>query len=109
MDPSALAGTLGRVIINPAILLLFGVALVVFIWGLVRFLWAINSGGGKGGDVGKKHMLWGIIGMFIMVAAFGILHVIQNTLGSVQGSQSCSTPGCGPGLYNPGPYSNTPS
>ena len=82
MDIPTLVGTVARVLINPAILLLFGVALVVFIWGLVQFLWAANVGG-KDSATGKQHMLWGVVGMFIMVAAYGILNLIQNTLNSI--------------------------
>lgn len=77
-----LVESIGRVIISPAILLLFGVALVVFIWGLVKFLWALN-GGGKA-DTGKQHMLWGLVGMFVMTAAWGIFNLIDNTVKSLQ-------------------------
>lgn len=66
-------------IVNPLILLLFAVALLVFIWGLVGFV-------GKAGDedalvVAKRHVIYGLIGMFIMVSAFGIIRVVLNTFG----------------------------
>lgn len=31
---------------------------------------------------GRQHMLWGIIGMFIMVSVFGIMRILINTLGA---------------------------
>lgn len=76
----AVAECLGRVIFNPLLVLLFAAALLVFVWGLVKYLYAINIEGHSDGD-GKKHMLWGIIGMFIMTAAFTIIKIISNTVG----------------------------
>jgi hypothetical protein len=67
------------VIINPILALIFAAALVVFIWGVVEFLSGQN-GVGEGAANGKRHMLWGIIGMFIMVAAYAVLKIIANTL-----------------------------
>jgi len=35
----------------------------------------------KGGEheEGKKHMLWGIVGMFIMASVYGIIALLDNT------------------------------
>ena len=82
MTITALVNNLTAVVINPAILLLFAVALAYFVWGLVQFLVALSSDV-KGVGIGKQHMLWGTVGMFIMVAAYGILTLIQNTLNSI--------------------------
>jgi len=67
------------VIINPILALMFAAGLVVFVWGVVEFL-AGQNGIGEGAANGKRHMLWGIIGMFIMVAAYAILKIIANSL-----------------------------
>jgi hypothetical protein len=83
MDITTLVNSLTRVLINPALLLIFAVALLVFIWGLVKYLWSLNMGGKADGD-GRQHMLWGVVGMFIMVAAYGILNLIQGTLNSIK-------------------------
>ncbi|PIR83699.1 hypothetical protein COU18_03430 [Candidatus Kaiserbacteria bacterium CG10_big_fil_rev_8_21_14_0_10_51_14] len=64
-------------IIDPAILLIFSAGFFLFLWGLVEFMWKLNAGGEN--DEGKKHMLWGVIGMFIMVSVYGILSLIINT------------------------------
>ncbi len=68
-------------IINPAILVVFSLGLLVFIWGLVQFLRALSSGESGKLDEGKQHMLWGVIGMFIMVSAFSIIALLSNTFG----------------------------
>ena len=74
-----LAGDIGRVIINPLLALIFGAGLLVFTWGLVQYLYALNVKGEQDQDA-KKHMLWGIVGMFIMAAAFTIIRIIANTI-----------------------------
>ena len=70
---------LDMVIINPILALMFAAGFVVFVWGVVEFLMGQN-GIGEGAHNGKNHMLWGIIGMFIMVAAYAILQIIAHTL-----------------------------
>ena len=76
-----LVGDIGRVIINPLLALIFGAGLLVFTWGLVQYLYALNVKGEQDQDA-KKHMLWGIVGMFIMAAAFTIIKIIANTIGA---------------------------
>ncbi len=68
-----------RHIINPIILVLFAVAFVQFFWGLFAFLKAKQEE--KDLTEGKQHILWGIIGMAIMVSVFGIMGLLTGTLG----------------------------
>ena len=65
-------------IINPLIRLLFGAGIIVFLWGMVEFLFALDDDTKKSN--GKRHMIWGIIGLAIMVAVFGIINIIQATV-----------------------------
>jgi len=88
MDPvTALVNNVTKVLINPAILLLFAVALILFLWGLVQFLIELNVKGKSSGK-GKQHMLWGLVGMFIMIAAYGIFNLISGTICSIN-SAAC--------------------
>lgn len=64
-------------ILNPIIGLMFAVAVVVFIYGVVEFIYGSDNEDRK--SAGKKHMIWGVIGMFIMVSAFGIINLLTNT------------------------------
>ncbi len=75
----ALANNLSKFIINPILALIFAAALLVFIWGVVEYMWGLSKDG-KNSPEGKQHMLWGLIGMFLMVGAYAILKVIANTL-----------------------------
>lgn len=71
--------SVNRVIINPLIILLFALAVVYFVYGLVRYL--LSPDNEEIRKSSKSHMLWGIIGMFIMVSVFGIMSLILNTVG----------------------------
>jgi len=75
----AFISALNTNIINPFIILLFSVALLVFIWGLVQFV--RNAGEADALETAKRHVIYGLIGMFIMVSAFGIIRIILNTFG----------------------------
>lgn len=65
-------------IVYPVILLLFGIALVVFLWGVVRFIWSEEDSEER--KKGRMHMLWGIVGIAIMLAAVAIVIFIYNTV-----------------------------
>lgn len=77
-----LVQTFSRIIINPILLLLFAGGLLVFVAGVVEFFWEINVVGSHDKDAGKRHMLYGIIGMFIMASAWAIVQIIANTVGT---------------------------
>jgi hypothetical protein len=94
MNFSATSGAelLGRIveyIINPIILLIFSVGFLVFVWGLFQFMRSVESGG-ENAD-GKNHMIYGIIGMFIMVAIGSIISLIDDTFGLDIRGQTYST------------------
>ncbi len=67
------------VILNPIITLLFALAVVYFLWGVSQFI--LNSESDEAREKGKMHMIWGIVGIFIMIAVFGIIRLIANTFG----------------------------
>jgi Type IV secretion system pilin len=66
-------------LINPLIVVLLGAALVVFIWGLVKFIFRIG-GDEKAVEAGKKLMLWGLIALFVMISVWGIIGFMQKAL-----------------------------
>jgi uncharacterized membrane protein YbhN (UPF0104 family) len=66
-------------VVNPIIKLLFAVALLVFIFGAVRFVLNANSDTER--TQGKKAMGYGVIGFFVMLSAYFIIGIIKNTFG----------------------------
>ena len=78
-------------IIDPAILIVFAAGFFLFVYGLVEFLWKLNQGGDN--KEGKQHMLWGIVGMVVMVSVYGILSLVTNTFGiDLQNPDTSSIP-----------------
>ena len=66
-------------IINPLIVFLFALALLFFLYGEVEFF--LNQTNEEKKTTGKQHMMWGIIGIAIMMGVWTILGIILNTLG----------------------------
>lgn len=58
---------------------MFAIALVMFIVGVLQYV--LNPASDEERDVGRRHILWGLIGMFIMVSVWAIMNIIINTLG----------------------------
>ncbi len=58
--------------------LLFAVAIVVFILGVIRFM---NSESSEEKGEGKKFMLWGIIALTVMLGIWGIVSIVGGTFG----------------------------
>ena len=65
-------------IINPIIALLFALAVIYFLWGVIQYI--RNSGDAQKRADGVKHITWGIVGLVIMVSVFGILNLAINTI-----------------------------
>ena len=67
-----------KLIINPLIILIFALAFVYFLFGVFQFVG--NQDNDEKRDIGKSHMLWGIVGITIMMGVWFILGVILRTL-----------------------------
>lgn len=68
-------------IVGPLVSLLFVLATVVFLWGVIEFISASGSGDDKKIEAGKKHIIWGIIALFAMVSVFGIVGILRFSFG----------------------------
>ena len=63
-------------LLKPLVPLLIGLAVVVFIYGVLLLM---ISDGGEKKEEGKQYMLWGIIGIFVMVSVWGLVAIVGNT------------------------------
>ncbi|MFA6416300.1 MAG: hypothetical protein WCW56_02305 [Candidatus Paceibacterota bacterium] len=57
--------------------ILIGLAVIFFIWSLLMFL--KESGSKK--DEAKSQMIWGIVIIFVMVSVWGLVGILQGSLG----------------------------
>lgn len=70
---------LNTYIFNPVIYFLVVVAVAYFIYGIFEYLRNSDSSDAK--EKGRLHMIWGLIGLFIMVSVFFIIRLIMGTVG----------------------------
>jgi len=65
-------------IINTAIIpLLFAISLLVFLWGVFRYMFFPYSEEKK--TQGKDVMVWGIIALTVMASVWGIVNIVSVT------------------------------
>ncbi len=70
---------INRLIINPLILLMFSVAVLVFFFGIFQMI--ANNESDESREKGKQNMIYGILGIFIMVSVYGIIRFLLATFG----------------------------
>ena len=71
-----LMGKFAELIVNPLIYVMFAVAFVVFAWGIAEF---IRKSSNSDSNEGKSHILWGLVGMVVMVSAFTIVNILLSS------------------------------
>jgi hypothetical protein len=58
-------------------------AFVAFFYGLATYI--LNSADEEKKEAGKNIMIWGTIALFVLVTIWGIIGMLQRTVGSTQG------------------------
>ncbi len=67
-------------LINSSIIpLIASLAVAMFIWGVVQYV--INSDEEAKKQKGKEFMIWGIIGLVVMVGVWGLVKILGSTFG----------------------------
>ncbi len=72
---TSLSRVLGRVV--PIII---GFALVVFLWGILKYIWSGSDE--KQRIESRQFMLWGIIGLAVMVSVWALVGIIARLSGT---------------------------
>ena len=65
-------------ILDDVIVLIVALAVVMFIWGVLKYITA-----GESEDKireGRNYIIYGIIGIFVMVSVWGLVNILVNTL-----------------------------
>jgi len=81
VDTTAFGNLVNPIISNivyPAVQLLLGVAVVYFVYGVLQFVFGGDDATAR--EKGKSTILWGSVGIFIMVSAWGIIYLVSNTV-----------------------------
>jgi len=78
-DTGTLVTNLTNVVVMPVIALLIVLGLVYFLYGVFKFVANANVEDKK---EGRDAMIYGLIGLAVMVSAFGVIRLIVNTTGA---------------------------
>ncbi len=70
-------------IVEQLVSLLMALAILVFFWGIVKFIANMDDEDSRKG--GKHLMIWGMIAIFVMVSFWSIIGYVQESLGLVGG------------------------
>lgn len=70
---------INQAILFPVITLLLALAFLVFLYGMFEYV--KNAASDQGRETGKQHILYGVIGMFVMLSAYSILSLAAGTFG----------------------------
>ncbi len=74
---TSLVDQINSIILFPLITFLLAIAVIVFIWGGFQYLYKADDASAR--SEGQKHMLFGIIGIVVMISAFTLLSIATRT------------------------------
>jgi FtsH-binding integral membrane protein len=63
-------------VLRPVVNLLFVAATVIFTWGVIEYVAKSDSEDGR--TIGRRHMIWGIVGLVIMFTAVAVVEIFKN-------------------------------
>lgn len=69
--------TILQVLLQPLVVVLNALAVVLFVYGVGKYI--MHAGDPQMRAEGQKLMVYGVIGIFVMVSVWGIVEVLQNT------------------------------
>ncbi len=67
-----------QVLLNSLMPILIGIAVLYFMWGVITY---VISGDDQKKKEARMHIINGLIGLFVILSFWGIVAVINNTLG----------------------------
>lgn len=72
-----------RELVNSLIVIVAGIGLLVFFWGLVKYI--ASAGNEEAAKKGKSIMVYGVIALFVMFSIWGIITFIGGEVGITPG------------------------
>ena len=72
-------GQLTLRIIQPLVVLLLTAGVAYFIWAVAMYIWSSDSADER--KKGTQHLIWGVLGIVVMVGVIGILRIATATFG----------------------------
>lgn len=76
MDGEKILENVVTEVLSPLYQVVVGVAFLYFLYGIVMFIINMNDPDKK--NTGKQHLLWGTVGLFIILSVGGILQLFNS-------------------------------
>lgn len=80
MSAAQLINNISDYVLTPAIYLLFATSFLIFAYGVYNYFDKLDNQEARA--KGGQHMLWGILGMFLMISAKFLVVIIVKTIGA---------------------------
>ena len=78
-----------RALMDAVVPILIGLAIIAFLWGALKFVFNADDEGKR--SEGKMFMIYGIIGIAVMVSVWGLVGFLQGTFGIQPGGGQVQT------------------
>ncbi|MDE2213377.1 MAG: hypothetical protein KGJ34_02495 [Patescibacteria group bacterium] len=80
-----------RTIFNPLLAVLIAISVVIFFWGVVRYI--ASAGASEAKINGREMILWGIVALVVLMSIWGIVALVSSTFfgNSAYGSYTSSS------------------
>ena len=65
---------------NYSVRFLIGLTVLVFLYGLMRYMFK-GASSDSARNEGKQLMIWGLVGIFVMVSVWGLVGILSSTIG----------------------------
>ncbi len=65
-------------LINLAFPILIAIAVFIVVWGIFKFV--LNAGDEEARKTGRSLILWGVVGIFLMLSVWGLVNIVRNTV-----------------------------
>ena len=100
-EAASFVDKVNHILLFPLIALMTGVALLYFIYGGFKFIYQADDAHAR--EEGRQTMMYGIIGMFIMLVAYTILSIAAGTFGlkdELDCANNSQSPRCAESSFN---------
>jgi hypothetical protein len=70
-----------KTVVDTLVPILMTIALLYFIWGLIKYIIAAGKGNDAEAKQGKAIMIWGIVALFVMASVWGLTGLLSRIFG----------------------------
>lgn len=86
MDGEQVLANVIEYVFSPFYQLAVALSVLYFLYGVFMFIWKMrdpDAGDAESRNNGKQHMIWGTVGLFIILSVGGIIKFFNDTVGGV--------------------------